>query len=154
MTEQQRFTAVIQNPGSGGAYIIIPFDVEQIFGKKRVKVKATFDGEPYRGSLVRMGEPHHILIIRKDIRQKIGKTFGDSVIVTVVEDSDPRIVEIPADVAAALTLHPQANAFFQQLAYSHKREYIAWITDAKRAETRIRRINKMVNMLNEGQKQR
>ena len=154
MKKQQVFTAVIQNQGSGGAYVIVPFDVEQVFGKKRVKVIATFDGEPYRGSMVRMGEPHHILIIRKDIREKIGKSFGDTITITVEEDTEPRIVEIPKDVQAALNLHPNANAFFQQLAYSHKREYIEWITGAKQAETRIRRINKMMDMLAEGKKQR
>lgn len=68
-----------------GAYVKIPFDVREIFGKSRVPVSATFDGEPYEGSLVRMGEPCHILGIRKDIRKKIGKQPGDMVHVTLRE---------------------------------------------------------------------
>lgn len=63
------FEAVIRKvPDLDGAYVEIPFDVREEFGKGRVKVHATFDGEPYDGSLVRMGTPGHILGLRKDIR--------------------------------------------------------------------------------------
>jgi Domain of unknown function (DUF1905). len=80
------FEAVIQKvEGIDGAYIEIPFDVKQEFGKGRVPVTATFDGEPYEGSLVRMNTPGHILGIRKDIRAKIGKQPGDAVKVTLEE---------------------------------------------------------------------
>jgi hypothetical protein len=72
-------------PDIDGAYIEIPFDVKQEFGKGRVPVYATFDGEPYEGSLVRMKTPCHILGLRKDIRQKIGKQPGDTVHVTLKE---------------------------------------------------------------------
>ncbi len=72
-------------PDMDGAYVEIPFDVKAVFGKGRVSVHATFDGEPYDGSLVRMGTPCHILGIRKDIRAKIGKQPGDTVHVTLTE---------------------------------------------------------------------
>ncbi|WP_050697036.1 DUF1905 domain-containing protein [Anaeromassilibacillus senegalensis] len=80
------FDAVIQKvPDIDGAYVEIPFDVKREFGKGRVPVTATFDGVEYRGSLVRMGTPGHILGLRKDIRAKIGKQPGDTVHVTVQE---------------------------------------------------------------------
>lgn len=80
------FCAVIQKvDGIDGAYIEFPFDVRKEFGKGRVKVHATFDGEPYDGSLVIMGTPCHIIGIRKDIRAKIGKTPGDTIAVTIRE---------------------------------------------------------------------
>lgn len=80
------FDAVIQKvPDLDGAYIEFPFDVRREFGKGRVKVCAAFDGEPYDGSLVRMKTPCHIIGLRKDIRQKIGKQAGDSVHVTIIE---------------------------------------------------------------------
>ncbi len=80
------FDAIIQKvPDLDGAYIDFPFDVKAEFGKGRVKVSATFDGEPYDGSLVRMQTPGHIIGLRKDIRQKIGKQPGDSVHVTIRE---------------------------------------------------------------------
>lgn len=80
------FEAVIQKvPDIDGAYVVFPFDVKAEFGKGRVAVNATFDGEPYSGSLVKMGTPCHIIGIRKDIRSKIGKQPGDTVRVTIVE---------------------------------------------------------------------
>ena len=72
-------------PDIDGAYIEIPFDVKAEFGKGRVHVTATFDGEPYQGSLVRMQTPCHIIGIRKDIRVKIGKQPGDVIKVTIRE---------------------------------------------------------------------
>ncbi len=86
MEKQYIFEAVIQKvEGVNGAYVEIPFDVKETFGKGRVPVTATFDGEPYDGSLVRMGTPGHILGIRKDIREKIGKQPGDTVQVVLWE---------------------------------------------------------------------
>ncbi len=80
------FDAVLQKvPDLDGAYIEFPYDVRREFGKGRVKVHATFDGEPYDGSLVRMGTPGHILGVRRDIRKKIMKQPGDSVRVTIRE---------------------------------------------------------------------
>ncbi len=80
------FDAILKKvPDIDGAYVEIPFDVNSEFGKGRVPVHATFDGEPYDGSLVRMGTPCHILGVRKDIRAKIGKQPGDTVFVTVKE---------------------------------------------------------------------
>lgn len=71
--------------GINGAYVEFPYDVKEEFGKGRVKVHATFDGEPYDGSVVRMGTPGHIIGLRKDIRAKIGKQPGDIVHVTIKE---------------------------------------------------------------------
>lgn len=80
------FDAVIlKDPDIDAAYVEIPFDVRAEFGKGRVPVDAAFDGEPYQGSLVRMGTHCHILGIRKDIRAKIGKQPGDVVTVTFQE---------------------------------------------------------------------
>lgn len=76
---------IIKNPEMDAAYVEIPFDVWEEFGKGRVAVHATFDGEPYDGQVVRMGTPCHIIGLRKDIRKKIGKQAGDTVHVTLVE---------------------------------------------------------------------
>lgn len=75
----------------GGAYVIFPYDIRNEFGRGRVKVHATFDGEPYDGSIVNMGVKNadgsicYIIGIRKDIRLRIGKQPGDTVEVTVRE---------------------------------------------------------------------
>lgn len=84
MEKQFSFDAVIQKvPDMDGAYVEIPFDVKEVFGRVRVPVHAVFDGEPYDGQLVRMGTPCHIIGIRKDIRARIGKQPGDTVHVTL-----------------------------------------------------------------------
>ena len=86
LNQQFEFEAIIRKvPYIDGAYVEIPFDVKATFGKGRVPVNATFDGFPYQGSLVRMKTPCHILGIRKDIRQQIGKQPGDIVRVTIEE---------------------------------------------------------------------
>ena len=87
------YDAIIQNSeiGKGGAYVQFPYDVRVEFGKGRVKVHATFDSEPYDGSIVNMGVKNadgsvcYIIGILKDIRTKIGKKQGDTVKVTVCE---------------------------------------------------------------------
>lgn len=76
---------LIKNPDMDAAYIEFPWDVKKEFKKGRVKVFATFDSFPYEGSLVRMGTDCHIIGVRKDIRKKIGKTFGDEIKVTIKE---------------------------------------------------------------------
>jgi len=87
--KEYAFEAVIQKvPDIDGAYVEIPFDVKAEFGKGRVPVHATFDGEPYDGSVVKMGTPCHIIGIRKDIRAKISKQIGDIVKVTLKERDD------------------------------------------------------------------
>lgn len=86
MNKIYEFEAEIKKvPDIDGAYIEIPFDVKAEFGKGRVPVTATFDGEIYEGSLVRMKTPCHIIGIRKDIREKIGKQPGDKIKVTITE---------------------------------------------------------------------
>ena len=152
MPTKHNFQAVIEDPGGGGAYVRVPFDVEEAFGKKRVKIKATIAGEPYRGMLVRMGAPYHILIVVKAIREKIGKTFGDVVEVMIEEDLEPRVVEIPKDLMAALSKETQAKTFYEKLSYTHQREYVNWINETKRDQTRQRRIARMIEMLIEGKK--
>jgi hypothetical protein len=153
MSEQHKFRAVIENEGSGGAFVTVPFDVEQVFGKKRVKIKAMIEGQPYRGSLVRMGSQCHLLLIRKEIRLKIGKSFGDMVEVVLEEDTEPRTIAVPPDLLAALESQPEARAFFERLSYTHQKEYVQWIEEARREQTRQTRIARTIELLKQGKKE-
>ncbi len=128
------FDAVIQKvEGIDGAYVEIPFDVKEVYGKARVPVSATFDGEPYEGSLVKMGTPCHILGIRKDIRAAISKQPGDSVHVTLRprENAGPKIgdegvdgyiAQFPADRQARMQ---ELRALVRRL-LPEATEAIAW----------------------------
>ena len=155
MTKQQTFTATIQNASGasgGGAYVEVPFDVEAAFGSKRPKVKALIEGIPYRGTLMRMGTECHILGILKDIREQIGKTFGDEVTVTIEPDTEPRLIELPKDLLKELRKEKDAKAFFDKLSYTHQKEYVRWVEEAKKEETRQSRILKTIEMLKKGKR--
>jgi hypothetical protein len=152
MSKQQTFTAVIQNAGDGGAFVEVPFDVEKEYGSKKPKVRATIEGIPYRGTLVRMGTECHLLLILKSIREQAGKTFGDDVHVILEPDTKPRVVEIPKDLMKELKSDQQAKAFFDKLSYTHQKEYVTWINEAKREETRRTRILKTIEMLKQGKR--
>ena len=152
MSKKQTFTAVIQNAGGGGAFVEVPFDVEEVFGAKKPRVRATIEGVPYRGLLTRMGSEHHLLIILKGIREQIGKTFGDEITITVEPDTEPRVLEIPEDLAKALKKDKQAGTFFDKLSYTHRKEYVNWINEAKKEETRQNRIEKTIEMLKQGKR--
>jgi hypothetical protein len=144
VTSKQSFSAVIQNAGGGGGFVEIPFDVKQAFGSKRPKIRASIEDKPYRGMLVRMGGPRHMLIILKGIREKIGKTFGDTVTVTVEPDLQPRIVRLPPDLRKELNKNRAAAAAFQKLSYTRRKEYARWIEEARRPETRRERLAKTI----------
>jgi len=101
-----------------------------------------------------MGTECHILGIRKEIRAQTGKTFGDAVTVTVEPDTEPRMVEIPEDLLKGLKKDKEAKALFDKLSYTHQKEYVTWITEAKKEETRQARIAKTIEMLKEGKKER
>lgn len=154
MSAPRNFRAVIERSGGGGAYVSVPFDVEAAFGKKRVPVHATIEGEPYRGTLVRMGGPAHILIVLKEIRERIGKQPGDEVEVSLAEDLEPRVIEVPPDLASALQADAEARKFYDALSYTHRKEYVRWIEEAKREQTRVDRVARTVEMLKAGKKGR
>jgi len=150
MRKRQTFKAVIQNAGGSGAFVEVPFDVERTFGSKRPKVKAMIEGVPYRELLTRMGGPNHVLIILKGIREQIGKTFGDEIKVSVELDVEERVVTVPAELKRALKENPKAKAVFEKLSFTHQKEYVTWINEAKKEETRVRRITKTMEMLVKG----
>lgn len=150
MPKKHTFKAVIQNASGGGAFVEVPFDVEEAFGAKKPRVKALIEGVPYRGTLVRMGTECHLLLILKSIREQVGRTFGDEVKVSVELDVEERVVTVPAELKRAFKSDKEAKTFFDKLSYTHQREYVMWINEAKKDETRQRRIAKTIEMLKKG----
>jgi ribosomal protein S18 acetylase RimI-like enzyme len=148
----QEFKAIIkQHENINGAYVEPPFDVKEVFGSKRVKVKATFDGVEYRGSVVSMGGCY-MIGITQEIRNKIGKGFGDEVFVTLEKDVEERSVDVPEDFASAMNSNEAAVTTFKSLSFTAQKEYVTWITSAKRQATREERIIKAVALLSEGKR--
>ncbi len=122
----------------------IPFDVEQVFGKKRVPIRARIDGVEYRGTLMRMGEPGYILGVLKDIRSRIGKEIGDEVDVVLEEDTASRVVDTPVDLQLAMDGEPGALMAFKRLSYTNQKEMVRSIQEAKKVETRQARIARAI----------
>jgi hypothetical protein len=142
----EEFRATIAAADRGGAFVVVPTAVvDALGGGGRIPVRATFDGVEYRGSIASMGGDK-VLGVLKAIRDQLGKGPGDDVIVTIVRDDAPRIVTVPDDLRAALDAAGRLAAF-DALSYSHRREYVEWIDDAKRRDTRARRIAKTVEQL-------
>jgi hypothetical protein len=130
------------------AFIEFPYDVEEEFGTRgQVKVLVRFDGVEYRGSLAKMGHHCHMVGVTQAIRKKIGKQPGDMVHVVLQRDDQPREVDIPAEFKKVLSDNPDIAEFFDTLSYTHRKEYARWIAEAKKDETRQRRLNKAVEML-------
>lgn len=136
----------------GGAYIEIPFNVEETYGSKRVKVKVTFDGYEYRGSLTRMGTECHIIGVTKAIRESINKNIGDDILITIEKDDEERVVEIPDDLDNKLNENVLAKEFWESLSFSNKKKFVQWITSAKKLETRENRVLVTVEKLNNKEK--
>ena len=148
----KKFKARMVNAGGGGMFVQVPYDVEKEYGKKNmIPVKVTFDGEPYRGSIANMGTGP-CLIILKAIREKIKKKEGDMVSVTVEHDIAPRKVEMPSDINSMLSKNKEEKKYFESLAFTHQKEYVKWITDSKKTETRKARTEKMLVMLQDKKK--
>lgn len=149
----QKFEAKLKKvQDKNASYIEIPFDVLEVYGSKRVKVKATFDGIEYRGSLVKMGTDCHIIGVTKEIRDKINKTFGDTVSVTLEKDVEERTAKIPNDFKFELQKNISANDFFNTLSFSCQKKYINYITSAKKDVTRNNRIIKSIEKLTNKEK--
>jgi hypothetical protein len=148
--KKYKFKAKIEAGDGGGAYVFFPYDTVKEFATKgRVPVKATFEGVSYTGSLAKYGNPLHTLGISKAIREQIGKSPGDTLEVVVWKDEEVRTVEVPAqfeDLMKKEGLLP----VFKKLSYTHRKEYCRWITEAKKEETRLRRLEKAIEMLKQG----
>ena len=150
-----QFSAIIQQNGEmNAAFVEFPFSTEELFNKKgQVKIKAVFDDTiEYRGSLVKMKSDCHILGLTQEVRKQLGKTFGDVVSVSLTEDKEERIVEIAEDIMSVFEENPEAKTLFEKMSYTHKKEYIRWIYEAKKPETRENRKIKMIQMILDGKK--
>jgi bifunctional DNA-binding transcriptional regulator/antitoxin component of YhaV-PrlF toxin-antitoxin module len=141
------FTAKIIAGDGGGTGVLFPFDTQETFGTKgKVPIHATFDGISYTGSLIKYGFPQHTLHLPKAIREQLGKVPGDTIDVVVWKDESERTLEVP-DQFLRLMKKEGLLPFFESLSYTHRKEYCRWITEAKKEETRTRRLEKAIEML-------
>ena len=147
-----RLTATLVPRGPAAAVVL---DDEQVAavgeGARRFPVVATVNGYIWRTTVTRMrGE--FLLGLNRAVREEAGVEAGDTVKVELELDNAPREVEVPQALVDALARDPAARAVFEALAYTHRKEYARWIEEAKRDETRQRRVTQALQMLREGKK--
>lgn len=135
--------------GPATAILLTDAQVAELGGGKRAPVVVTIGDRSVRARLAVMGG-QNCIGLSKAARASLGVDIGDEVAVTVALDEAPREVVVPDDLAAALAADPLVAQAFEKLAYTHRKEYAVWVTDAKRAETRARRVAQAVEMIREG----
>jgi bacteriocin resistance YdeI/OmpD-like protein/uncharacterized protein DUF1905 len=146
-----QFKAQLQPKGPAAAVVLDDDQVAAVGeGAKRFPVLATVNGYAWRTSVTRM-KGEFLLGLSREVREGAGVQAGDEVDVTLELDAAPRAVEVPAALAAALAADPQAGAAFAAMAFTHRKEYARWVQEAKREETRQRRVQQAVEMIKAGQ---
>jgi len=142
-----RFHATIALHGKTATGIEVPADVLAAFGAgKRPKVKVTINGYSYPSSVGSMGGLS-LIPVSAEVRAKAGVAAGDEVDVDVVPDTAPRVLEVPADLAAALDATPAARQAFDNLSYSGRQRHVLAVEQAKTGQTRQRRVDRAVTEL-------
>lgn len=137
-----KFNAVLQpDPTGTGTFVVVPRELNGRLGLKgRPKIQAVIAGQPYRGSLMPMGDGTFCLGVLKAIQQSAGVKRGDTVTVELDLDAAPRTVEPPPDLARAFTRDKKAAAAWDKLSFTNKREMAGSLEEARRPETRERRL--------------
>ena len=140
--------------GGGHAVAVDPNVAARIGAKHRSRVKGTFAGAAFRSNLVSMGGAL-LLGVHKATVKAAGVAIGDTVKIVMEPDAEPLPNDVvPPELAAALKTNPAARAAWEKLAPSHRREYVGYITEAKKPETRARRAKSSIERLLEKAKDR
>jgi hypothetical protein len=149
-----KFRATVELGGKTATGIAVPADVVAALGSgSRPAVTVTVGGHSYRTTVARMGG-RFLVPLSAENRTAAGVAAGDEVDVGIEPDTAPREVEVPADLADALAHDDAARATFDGLSFTHRKEWVRWLEEAKKAETRATRLAKTVESLREGKRAR
>ena len=147
------FDAVLEMDGAdSGVFVLVPFSVTEVYGVKGVlPVRGTIDGFPIRLNLTPAGDGTHVLPVKKEIRNAIGKSWTETVHVVLERDTEATGVQLPDDLTRALDqagLRPR----FDELPYAKRKELAQWIARTKKPAARIQRIEDTLEMVRSGRK--
>lgn len=146
MADKQTFETMLEKHENMDATgITIPFDVEKTFGAKRVPVKVSINGAQHLSTIVKMNGKY-VVGVPKIFREAAKVKAGEIVFVIIEKDTEKRTVEIPEDLAEALK-DANLTETFAKMSYTHQKEYVNAVNEAKKQETRVRRIEKTIAML-------
>ena len=146
------FRAIVEGDASGAMVEVPPAVLDALAAPaRRTRVRVLINGAELRTTLAVYGGKSYIGL-RKEYRDAAGIAPGGEAEVSVALDSDPRTVDVPADLAAVLESDADARAAFVRLSLTHRREYVNWIASARRAETRARRLAEAPALLKGGRR--
>jgi hypothetical protein len=149
-----KFRATVELGGKTATGIEVPDDVVAALGPgSRPPVTVTVGGHSYRTTVARMGG-RFLVPLSAENRTAAGVAAADQVDVSIEPDTTPREVEVPADLAEALAKDDAARATFDGLSYTHRKEWVRWVEEAKKADTRATRLTKTVEALHAGKRTR
>ncbi|MEW6210766.1 MAG: YdeI/OmpD-associated family protein [Acidobacteriota bacterium] len=149
MATRKRFRVLLEKDADSEVTgIVIPFNVEKTFGTRaRVPVRGTINGFEFRSSIFPTGDSHHYMVVNKKMREGARVRGGEMITVEMERDDAPRIITPPEDFEKALRKNKDARAAWEKLSYSHRKEYVKAIEEAKKPETRARRIEKAIEQI-------
>lgn len=148
---KQKLEVTLEQRGGGGTLAEVPIDVPAVFGGKRVPIVAKVNGHEFRSTIAVYGGKYYVGF-NKQVRAAAGVEPGDTFTMELDRDDSPRTVDIPDDLSKAFKGNKTARAAFDELSYTHQKEYVRWITEAKKQDTRDRRVGRALEMLAEGVK--
>ena len=149
-----KFQTTVELGGKTATGLVVPDEVVAALGPgRRPAVIVKIAGYSYRTTVASMGG-RFLVPLSAPHREAAGVSAGDHVEVDVELDHQPRDVSVPADLSRALAPDDAAQQFFDGLAYSHRKEWVRWIEDAKKPETRTSRIAATVEAMRTGRRSR
>ena len=137
-----------QSRDDGTASFTLPFDTREVWGKAKVPVKVTINGYTWRSTVGNRGGIQY-LVVNAAARRHAGVKAGDTVTIALEPDTEMRDIEIPIQLRKALGA--KLTERLNRLSFSHKKEFVVWYSEAKKEDTRARRVEKMKAMLSEGE---
>ena len=144
---KRTFSAALEEAnGVGGRFVRCPFEGRDVFGEARAPVVGTVNGHPFRSRLMVYGGQTY-LGFTKAVREAAGLQDGARLRIVLERDVEAREVELPEALVRALDAEPTLRETFTRLAYSHRKEYVQWITEARREDTRERRVTQTLERL-------
>jgi Domain of unknown function (DUF1905)/Bacteriocin-protection, YdeI or OmpD-Associated len=129
------------------AYFTLPFDTRDVWGRAKVPVRVAINGYTWRSTVGNRGGIQYI-VVNSDARRGAGVRAGDFVTITLVPDTEKREIEVPIPLQRALGV--KLTLKLDALSFTHKKEFVVWYTEAKKEDTRARRVEKMKQMLSVG----
>ncbi len=146
-----KFKTTLDSVDGGG--FVVNISKEILFqlggGKRRIPVNVNIEGVSYKSTIVTMGNDEFFFPVRKEIRQQIPKNSNEEIEVAVSVDLEQRVVDIPDEIMESFLLLPPTLEYFRTLSYTYQKELVNYVMQAKRLETKNKRLLKMIDWIHE-----